>query len=106
MGDMTKREKLEKYMKIYKANVRYLEGSLYEEVASMLTYRDLLEELLTEIGTKEDRKRVAQIDKELREKRNLIREDLKLLRKSTQWPPESYWWWYLDKLPEKQKITA
>ncbi|GFP37955.1 hypothetical protein HKBW3S44_01635, partial [Candidatus Hakubella thermalkaliphila] len=48
---MTKREKLEKYIKIYEANVRYLEGSLYEEVASMLTYRDLLEELLTEIGT-------------------------------------------------------
>ncbi|GFP32881.1 hypothetical protein HKBW3S42_01188 [Candidatus Hakubella thermalkaliphila] len=103
---MTKREKLEKYIKIYEANVRYLEGSLYEEVASMLTYRDLLEELLTEIGTKEDRKKVAQIDEELREKRNLIREDLKLLRKSAQGPPESYWWWYLDKLPEEQKITA
>ncbi|GFP22476.1 hypothetical protein HKBW3S06_01704 [Candidatus Hakubella thermalkaliphila] len=101
---MSKREDLNKLIKQYELGVRYLEEATFEEVASLLVYRDSIAELLSNIGNQEDRERIANMDKELRRKRNLVAEDIRFLRKSGK--PGSSWWWYLDKITEEERATA
>ncbi len=101
---MNKREDLNKLIKQYELGIRYLKEATFEEVVSLLVYRDSIEELLSDIGNQEDRERIANMDKELREKRNLVAEDIRFLRKSGK--PISSWWWHLDKRTEGEKLTA
>ncbi len=104
---MTKREKLSWLINAYEDNVRYLEGSIYDEILSLLIYRDSIEELLPQVGTVQDRRRVTEIDGELRQKKDIVIEtDLASMRHSVPHPPKSHWWWYLDKISEKERATA
>lgn len=103
---MTKREKLTWLIDAYEDNVRYLEGSIYDEILSLFIYRDSIEELLPEVGTAQDRKRVTKTDEELRQKRDIVVEmDLASMRDSVPNSPKSHWW-YLDEITKKERATA
>ncbi len=55
--------------------------------------------------TKEERKRLRELDRELKEHAHWMAKalpDLPKIRKRLK-PPRSHWWWFLDKLAEKQK---
>ncbi|GFP18964.1 hypothetical protein HKBW3S03_00468 [Candidatus Hakubella thermalkaliphila] len=104
---MTKREKLSWLIDAYEDNVRYLEGSIYDEILSLFIYRDSIQGLLPEVGTPQDRKRVTKTDEELRQKRDIVVEmDLASMRDSVPNPPKSHWWWYLDEITKKERATA
>ncbi len=55
--------------------------------------------------TKEERKKLRELDRELKEHAHWMAKalpDLPQIRKRLK-PPRSHWWWFLDKLAEKKK---
>lgn len=99
---------LEQQIDIYEEGISYLEDYEPEEVAYVLTIRDGIEETVEQKGISSGLKEKLEIlDSKFKDKTEVVAKNLGVLLQMNQAAGKStsHWWWYLDKITKKEKVS-